>query len=131
MSYKHELNSFCANEDWTDGCRWYRELDEIGLDAAWELDARAAESAALKAEVGHIKRVEKSLRVQRVTAQREAYDLRRKVAEQGVEIEALREALLLTGRRCSDVHHAPCDRHKISDPCPVEAKITKALEAGR
>ena len=43
------------------------------------------------------------------------------------EIERLREALQIAGKRCNDVHHPRGMQHSTDQPCPVEALIEAAL----
>ena len=43
------------------------------------------------------------------------------------EIELLRKALQIAGKRCNDVHHPKHMRHAGNEPCPVEALIDAAL----
>jgi hypothetical protein len=42
-------------------------------------------------------------------------------------LNALAEALRCTFQNCNNLHHDKKDRHEFSEPCPVEARIQKAL----
>lgn len=54
--------------------------------------------------------------------------LRTAVERLVAERDALRKALALTSMDCEHLHHAPKDRHTMTEPCPVVARVNAALE---
>jgi len=80
------------------------------------------------AEIERLKQQLEATRAENSRLRKRRNEIDDEAEEYAEQVEVLREALDLAGKRCADVHHPKLMQHKADEPCPVEALIAAALK---